>query len=176
MMNPIHREDVLRVMNQVSAPNGGVVDGAVTSTGSGGFKLDLDTIERVMGWLERAGPLFDKFSERFMQIKQFESGRGDIYDDGQVLEMIDNIEPGPPPARRNNTVAPSPPPETAPATSGAGAPPPLDPMALYQILLSTLSQLPPATTAAQALEMATANKVIVVATIKQELDNMAKTN
>jgi hypothetical protein len=47
-------------------------------------------------------------------------------------------------------------------------------MALYQILLSTLAQLPPATTAAQALEMATANKVIVVATIKQELDNMAK--
>jgi len=172
MMNPIHREDVLRVMNQVSAPNGGVVDGAVTSTGSGGFKLDLDTIERVMGWLERAGPLFDKFSERFMQIKQFENGRGDIYDDGQVLEMIDNIEPGAPPARRTNPVAPLPPPEAAPV----GIPPALDPMALYQILLSTLAQLPPATTAAQALELATANKAVVVATIKQELDNMAKPN
>jgi len=172
MMNPIHREDVLRVMNQVSAPNGGVVDGAVTSTGSGGFKLDLDTIERVMGWLERAGPLFDKFSERFMQIKQFESrgGMGEIYDDGQ-LEMIDNIPPGPLPARRDNlAVAPPSPPAAAPRS------PALDPMALYQILLSTLAQLPPATTAAEALELATANKAIVVATIKQELDNMAKTN
>jgi hypothetical protein len=172
MMNPIHREDVLRVMNQVSAPNGGVVDGAVTSTGSGGFKLDLDTIERVMGWLERAGPLFDKFSERFMQIKQFENGRGDIYDDGEALEMIDNIPPGPPPARRNNAVAPLPPPVVAPVGNSLA----LDPMALYQILLSTLAQLPPATTAAEALELATANKTIVVATIKQELDNMAKTN
>ena len=173
MTGPISREDVLRVMNQVSGPTVPLDAGGGVSSGAGGFRLDLDTVERVLGWLERVGPLFDQFSERFMAIKQFESrgGMGDTYDDGQ-LEMIDNIPPGPPPARRNNAVAPLPPPVVAPVGNSLA----LDPMALYQILLSTLAQLPPATTAAEALELATANKTIVVATIKQELDNMAKTN
>jgi len=173
MMGPISRDDVLRVMNQVSGPTVPLDASGAVSDGAGGFKLDLDTVERVLGWLERVGPLFDQFSERFMAIKQFENGRGgmgDIYDDGQ-LEMIDNIPPGPPPIRRDNlAVAPLSPPVAGPV----GDPPTLDPMQLYQILLGALGQLPPETTAAQALELAKANKGIVLATIKQHLDNMAK--
>jgi len=169
---PISREDVLRVMNQVSGPTGPLDASGAVSSGAGGFHLDLDTVERVLGWLERVGPLFDQFSERFMAIKQFESrgGMGEIYDDGQ-LEMIDNIPPGPPPERREKlAVAPPSPPEVAPV----GNPSALDPMQLYQILLGALAQLPPETTAAQALELAKSNKGIVLATIKQHLDNMAK--
>jgi len=169
---PINREDVLRVMNQVSGPTAPLDASGAVSSGAGGFNLDLDTVERVLGWLERVGPLFDQFSERFMAIKQFESrgGMGDTYDDGQ-LEMIDNIPPGPPPGRRDNlVVAPPSPPAAAPA----GNPPGLDPMQLYQILLGALGQLPPETTAAQALELAKSNKGIVLATIKQHLANMAK--
>jgi hypothetical protein len=161
-------------MNQVSGPTVPLDAGGGVSSGAGGFRLDLDTVERVLGWLERVGPLFDQFSERFIAIKQFENGNrggmGDIYDDGQ-LEMIDNTPPGPPPGRRDNlAVAPSSPPAAAPV----GNAPALDPMELYQILLGSLAQLPPETTAAEALELAKANKGIVLATIKQHLDNMAK--
>lgn len=175
MMGPLRREDVLRVIAQGSPPTVPLDASGAVSSGDGGFHLNLDTVERVLGWLERVGPLFDQFSERFMAIKQFESrgGAGDFYDDGQ-FEMIDNIPPGPPPGRRNTpAVSPLPTDSNQPAIRNP-SPPALDPMALYQILLSTLAQLPPATTAAEALELATANKAVVVATITQELANMAK--
>lgn len=160
MTTPIRRDDVLRVINQIpTGPDVGPVSSSGGISPAGGLDVSFDGLERILSLLERAGPLFDRFSERFMAIKDWEAKNGG---GSAGFDMIDN----------SPASAAPPPPRAAPP---AEAPMPgrnMDPMALYQILLGTLAQLPPTMTASEALEMAKMNKPIVLATIKEHLEEL----
>jgi hypothetical protein len=160
MTTPIRRADVLRVINNV--PMGGSAPRAADLGGGGGLDLNFDTLERIVDLVERIGPLFERFSDKFMAIKDWEQRNGN--NGGGIMHLIDQGGAGPSrPPDQTPPVAPPPPPQ------GPGA---MDPLALYQLLLGTLASLPGDMTAAQALDLAKANKPMVLSTIEQHLKTM----
>lgn len=167
-MDPIRRADVLRVIG--GASGGGAVppEGMPAGIPSGGeFQLNFDGLERVVSLMERVGPLFERFSERFMAIKEWENGGHAA--GGGGFDMIDETGPAPRVVNRPVTPAPAPPAPPHPGPVGAGS---IEPIKLYQLLLGTLAQLPPGMTASQALDLAKANKTMVISTIEQQLGEL----
>ena len=161
MTTPIRRADVLRVINNV--PIGEARPGAADLGGAGGGALDLnfDTLERIVDLVERIGPLFERFSDKFMAIKDWEQRGGNSIGGG--MNLMDRGGGGL--ARPPDQVPPG----------GAVAPPQgggMDPIALYQLLLGTLASLPGDMTATQALDLAKANKGMVLSTIEQHLQTL----
>ena len=161
MTTPIRRADVLRVINNVpigdAAPRAADLGG-----GGGGLDLNFDTLERIVDMVERIGPLFERFSDKFMAIKDWEQRNGN--GGGGGMNLIPQGGPGPSmPPDYVPPVAPPPPPQ------GPGA---MNPLALYQLLLGTLASLPGDMTASQALDLAKANKPMVLSTIEQHLKTL----
>jgi len=125
-------------------------------SGGGG----LGDIEKMLGFVERAVPLFQKFSETMMAMKQFEgAGAGAAPGVNQEIWEGDapDIRAAPSPRQ---TVQP-----TAPA-------PEIDPQRVYALLLGAMAQAPEGMSVADALTLARENKDLMIGQIAAELKNI----
>jgi len=120
----------------------------------------LGDIERILGFVERAVPLFEKFSSTLMAMKQFE-GAGAGAEPGVNPEIWEGDAPdmrGAPPPRQ--TVQP------------VASPPEIDPQRVYALLLGAMSQAPEGMSVADALALARDNKDLMIGQIAAELKNI----
>jgi hypothetical protein len=122
-------------------------------SGGGG----LGDIEKILGFVERAVPLFEKFSSTMMAMKQFE-GAGTGAAPGVSQEIWEGDAPdmraAPPPRQTVQPVAP---------------PPEIDPQRVYALLLGAMAQAPAGMSVADALALARENKELMVGQIAAEL-------
>ena len=127
--------------------------GEAITPGVGGSSLA--DLENIFAMLERAVPLFERFSRQMIAMREYERKGGAGVQGGADSE--------PPVAfpRAARGVAPPP----APA-------PPLSPLKIYSRVLGELAKLPPETTAGEALELARANKELVLSGIQAALPGL----
>lgn len=170
----LNRANVLKVLEGVT----GSESISAEELTLGGSPLDqlglgMDGLERVLGMLERVEPLFQKFSDRFMAIKQWEAGQAGQEFGAQEFEMISEGG-GAPQAMDRGTRAPGPgrpPPEVAPE----GVPEVLAPIKIYQLLLESMAVLPEEMTVSEALKLARDQKPLILAGIEEKLTELFKT-
>jgi len=169
----LNRANVLKVLEGVTGAEA-ITAEAVTIGGSplDQLGLGMDGLERVLGMLERVEPLFQKFSERFMAIKQWEAGQAGQDGGAQDFEMIEEGG-GAPPAMDRATRAPGPG-RTPPAVAPGGVPEVLAPLKIYQLLLESLAVLPEGMTVEEALKLARDQKPLVLAGIEEKLAELFK--
>jgi hypothetical protein len=119
----------------------------------------LGDIEKILGFVERAVPLFEKFSSTMMAMKQFE-GAGPAPGVNQEIWEGDapDMRAAAPPARQ--TVQP------------AAAAPEIDPQRVYALLLGAMAKAPEGMSVADALSLARENKDLMVGQIAAELKNL----
>jgi len=171
----LNRANVLKVLEGVTGSES-ITAEAVTLGGSplDQLGLGMDGLERVLGMLERVEPLFQKFSERFMAIRQWEDGRAGQDGGAQDFEMISE-GPGAPPApamdRGTRTPGPERPP---PEVTAGGVPEALAPIKVYGLLLESLAVLPEGMTVEEALKLARDQKPLVLAGIEEKLTELFK--
>jgi hypothetical protein len=123
-------------------------------SGGGG----LGDIEKMLGFVERAVPLFEKFSQTMMAMKQFEGA-------GAAPGVNQEIWEGDAPPMR---AAPTPRQTVQPV-----APPPeIDPQKVYALLLGAMAQAPEGMSVADALALARENKELMIGQIAAELKNL----
>lgn len=151
----------------------------------GGIGQGMDGLESVLGMLERVEPLFTKFSEQFMKIRQWEGshqadpqGQGQGEDPESYMDVDANgylyVDEMPGPQRSR-----APRPESRPTAQAENAPanpPPtaggaesVTPISIYQIILESLSALPEDMTIGEALKMAREQKEVVLSEIEGKL-------
>jgi len=126
-------------------------------SGGGG----LGDIEKMLGFVERAVPLFEKFSSTMMAMRQFEGARTGAAP-GVNPEIWEGDAPdmrGAPPPRQ--TVQPVVPPTE------------IDPQRVYALLLGAMAQAPEGMSVADALALARENKELMIGQIAAELKNIA---
>jgi len=120
----------------------------------------LGDIEKILGFVERAVPLFEKFSETMMSMKQFE-GKGSGAAPGVNQEIWEGDAPdmraGPPPRQTVQPVAPT---------------PEIDPQRVYALLLGAMAQVPEGMSVSDALALARDNKELMIGQIAAELKNL----
>jgi hypothetical protein len=136
----------------------GLAQAALPLLPSGG--AGLGDIEKMLGFVERAVPLFEKFSRSMMAMKQFEGG-GSGSAPGENPEIW---EGGPPDMR----AAPPPRQTVQPIT----APPEIDAQKVYAALLGAMAQAPQGMTVADALILARDHKELIIPQIEAELKNL----
>jgi len=136
----------------------GLAQAAMPLLPSGG--AGLGDIEKMLGFVERAVPLFQKFSETMMAMKQFEGG-GAGAAPGVNQEIWEGDAPpgrgAPPPRQTLQPVAP---------------PPEIDPQKVYALLLGAMAQAPDGMSVADALALARENKDLMIGQIAAELKNL----
>jgi len=124
----------------------------------------LGDIEKILGFVERAVPLFEKFSQSMMAMKQFEGGNGHQgAANGVNNEIWEDMRPdmrGAPPPRQ--TVQP-----VNPASAPA-----IDPQKVYAALLGAMAQAPEGMTVADALILAREHKEMIIPQIEAELNKL----
>jgi len=125
-------------------------------SGGGG----LGDIEKMLGFVERAVPLFQKFSETMMAMKRFEGGGP-----GTAPGVNQEIWEGDPPPGR-----PAPPPRQT--VQPVAPPPEIDPQRVYALLLGAMGQAPEGMSVADALALARDNKDLMIGQIAAELKNL----
>jgi len=125
-------------------------------SGGGG----LGDIEKMLGFVERAVPLFQKFSETMMAMKQFEGGGA-----GAAPGVNPEIWEGDAPPGRA-----APPPRQA--VQPVADPPEIDPQRVYALLLGAMAQAPEGMTVADALVLARENKDLMIGQIGEELKQL----
>jgi len=120
----------------------------------------LGDIEKMLGFVERAVPLFQKFSETMMAMKQFE-GAGAGAAPGVNQEIWEGDAPdmraAPPPRQTVQPVA---------------SPPEIDPQRVYALLLGAMAKAPEGMSVADALALARENKDLMIGQIAAELKNI----
>jgi len=120
----------------------------------------LGDIEKILGFVERAVPLFEKFSSTMMAMRQFE-GAGAGAAPGVNQEIWEGDAPpgraAPPPRQTVQPVA---------------APQEIDPQRVYALLLGAMAQAPEGMSVADALELARENKDLLVGQIAAELKTL----
>jgi len=125
-------------------------------SGGGG----LGDIEKMLGFVERFVPLFQKASETLMAMRQFEGTRaGTAPGDNQEIWEGD-APPGraaPPPRQTVQPVVPT---------------PEIDPQRVYALLLGAMAQAPEGMSVADALALARENKDLMVGQIAAELKKL----
>jgi len=119
----------------------------------------LGDIEKMLSFVERAVPLFEKFSQSMMAMKQFEGGAG------TTAGVNDEIWEGEPPAMR----AAPPPRQTV---QPAAPPPAIDAQKVYSALLGAMAQAPEGMLVSDALIMAREHKSLILPQIEAELKNL----
>ena len=133
----------------------------------------LDGLESLFRLLERAEPLFARFSERIMKIKEWEAAHGpdqvqdqdyagDYADGYGVYTLGDGDQPEASPAR------PAPPRAETPAPPK----PELTPINLYQMILGELANLPQEMTIKDALAMAKEHKPMVLSALEDKMKEL----
>ena len=126
-------------------------------SGGGG----LGDIEKMLSFVERAVPLFEKFSSTMMAMRQFEGNRsGSAPGENQEI-----LEGGPPADMR----AAPPPRQTIQPVAAAPA---IDPQRVYAALLGAMAQAPEGMTVADALVLARDHKELIIPQIEAELNNL----
>lgn len=125
-------------------------------SGGGG----LGDIEKMLGFVERFVPLFQKASETLMAMRQFEGARAGAAP-GENQEIWEGDAPpgrgAPPPRQTVQPVAP---------------PPEIDPQRVYALLLGAMAQAPDGMSVADALALARENKELMIGQIAAELKNI----
>ena len=119
----------------------------------------LGDIEKMLSFVERAVPLFEKFSQSMMAMRQFEGG--------SVTAPAENPEiwEGGPPDMR-----PAPTPRQT--IQPAAAAPEIDAQKVYSALLGAMAQAPEGMTVADALILARDHKSLIIPQIEAELKNL----
>jgi len=120
----------------------------------------LGDIEKMLSFVERAVPLFEKFSSTMMAMKQFE-GNGSGAAPGVNQEVWEGA-PG------DMRAAPPPRQTIQPVT----APPEIDAQKVYSALLGAMAQAPDGMTVADALILARDHKELIIPQIEAELKNL----
>ena len=138
----------------------GLAQAAIPLLPSGG--AGLGDIEKMLGFIERFVPLFQKASETLMAMRQFE-GNGS----GSAPGGDDAILEGGPPADMRAAA----PPPRQPIQPVAAAPA-IDPQRVYAALLGAMSQAPEGMTVADALILARDHKSLIIPQIEAELKNL----
>jgi len=136
----------------------GLAQAAMPLLPSGG--AGLGDIEKMLSFVERAVPLFEKFSQSMMAMKQFE-GNGSGAAPGVNPEIWEGDAPPPraaPPPRQN--------------VQPVAAPPEIDAHKVYAALLGAMAQAPDGMTVADALILARDHKELILPQIEQELKNL----
>ena len=120
----------------------------------------LGDIEKILGFVERAVPLFEKFSSTMMAMKQFE-GAGAGAAPGVNQEIWEGDAPdmraAPPPRQTVQPVA---------------APPEIDPQRVYALLLGAMAKAPDGMSVSDALALARENKDLMIGQIAAELKTL----
>ena len=120
----------------------------------------LGDIEKMLSFVERAVPLFEKFSQSMMAMRQFE-GNGSGAAPGENQDIWEGGPPdmraGPPPRQTGQPVAP---------------PPAIDAQKVYAALLGAMGQAPEGMTVAEALILARDHKALIIPQIEAELKNL----
>ena len=127
-------------------------------SGGGG----LGDIEKMLSFVERAVPLFEKFSQSMMAMRQFEAAGK-----GATPEGSDEIWEGMPPDMRGN-----PPPARQSIQPIAAPTPEIDPQKVYSALLGAMAQAPEGMTVAEALVLARDHKELILPQIAAELKKL----
>ena len=120
----------------------------------------LGDIEKMLSFVERAVPLFEKFSSTMMAMRQFE-GTGTGAAPAVNQEIWEGDAPdmrGAPPPRQ--TVQP------------VAAAPEIDAHKVYAALLGAMAQAPEGMTIANALILARDHKELIIPQIEAELKNL----
>jgi len=120
----------------------------------------LGDIEKILGFVERAVPLFQKFSETMMAMKQSEGNNA-----GTAPGVNQEIWEGDAPPGR---AAPPPRQTVQPVTP----PPEIDPQKVYALLLGAMAKAPEGMSVADALSVARENKDLMIGQIAAELQNL----
>lgn len=122
-------------------------------SGGGG----LGDIEKILGFVERFVPLFQKASETLMAMRQFEGG-GTGADNQEIWDGdAPPMRAAPAPRQTVQPVAPT---------------PEIDPQRVYALLLGAMGQAPEGMTVADALALARDNKELMIGQIAAELKNL----
>jgi len=120
----------------------------------------LGDIEKMLSFVERAVPLFEKFSQSMMAMRQFE-GNGAGAEPGVNQDIWEGGPPdmraAPPPRQTIQPVAP---------------PPEIDAHKVYSALLGAMAQAPEGMTVADALVLARDHKELIIPQIEAELKNL----
>lgn len=119
----------------------------------------LGDIEKMLGFVERAVPLFEKFSQSMMAMRQFEANGS-----GAAPGVNQDIWEGGPPDMRA-----APPPRQ---TVQPVAPPEIDAHKVYAALLGVMAQAPEGMTVQDALILARDHKSLIIPQIAAELKNL----
>lgn len=121
----------------------------------------LGDIEKMLSFVERAVPLFEKFSSTMMAMRQFEgNGSGSAPGENQEIwegGMPRDMRGAPPPRQTVQPVAP---------------PPAIDAHKVYAALLGAMAQAPEGMTVADALILARDHKELIIPQIEAELKNL----
>jgi len=120
----------------------------------------LGDIEKMLSFVERAVPLFEKFSQSMMAMRQHE-GNGSGAAPGVNEDIWEGDAPplraAPPPRQSIQPVAPS---------------PEIDPQRVYAALLGAMAQAPEGMLVSDALILARDHKELILPQIEAELKNL----
>lgn len=123
----------------------------------------LGDIEKILGFVERAVPLFEKFSKSMMAMKQFEGNGHQGAADGVNNEIWEDMPPdmraAPPPRQTVQPVTP------APAAT-------IDPQKVYSALLGAMASAPEGMLVSDALILAREHKEMIIPQIIAELEQL----
>jgi hypothetical protein len=123
-------------------------------SGGGG----LGDIEKMLSFVERAVPLFEKFSQSMMAMRQFEANGSGSGENPEIWEGdAPPMRAAPPPRQTVQPIA---------------APPEIDPQKVYAALLGAMAQAPEGMTIADALVLARDHKELILPQIEAELKNL----
>jgi len=120
----------------------------------------LGDIEKMLSFVERAVPLFEKFSQTMMAMRQHEAnGSGAAPGVNQEIWEGDapDMRAAPPPRQTVQPVVP---------------PPEIDAHKVYAALLGAMAQAPEGMTVADALVLARDHKELIIPQIEAELKNL----
>ena len=124
----------------------------------------LGDIEKILGFVERAVPLFEKFSQSMMAMRQFEGANGH---QGAANGVNNEIWEDMPPDMR---AAPPPRQTVQPVTPPPG--PAIDPLKVYSALLGAMAQAPEGMLISDALILAREHKELIIPQIAAELSKL----
>ena len=136
----------------------GLAQAAMPLLPSGG--AGLGDIEKMLSFVERAVPLFEKFSQSMMAMRQFE-GAGSGSAPGENQEIW---EGGPPDMR-----AAPPPRQTVQPVAAA---PVIDAQKVYSALLGAMASAPEGMLVSDALILAREHKELILPQIEAELNKL----
>ena len=121
----------------------------------------LGDIEKMLSFVERAVPLFEKFSQSMMAMRQHEGNGSGAIAPGVTEEIWEGDAPpqraAPPPRQSIQPVAPS---------------PEIDPQRVYAALLGAMAQAPEGMLVSDALILARDHKELILPQIEAELKNL----